>query len=370
MGAASMIIIALIVAFVNRGKIRSSVYERSRRMVCVATLLLGIHNTIQFCGHFREESVTLCWAINLAFFVVITPIYNMSELNLLRAGQSMKGRYIYNLLFIAVCYAIFAVGLATGTLINDAAPWQTATFAVAVCYSVKLLELSRTLTHDMMLTAKRLTDDELDEPHQALHYTAKSMNWLILLSLITPWVGMSASILLNSIFGLVMFGVIIWYIIKFALFGNNTAVLIEVTDEITEAVMLESEKEDEGSEEDAGQLLADDVKARVELWVAARHFIDANITIKDALGQMGITATALNDYLRDNTSVRGYRQWLPYLRIEEAKRLMQKHPEYSLQAIAEACGYANKSNFSRAFKAQEGTTPGQWLSAERKQKEK
>lgn len=36
-----------------------------------------------------------------------------------------------------------------------------------------------------------------------------------------------------------------------------------------------------------------------------------------------------------------------------------------LEAIAADCGYANSSNFSRAFKAQEGMTPGQWLSAQK-----
>ena len=79
---------------------------------------------------------------------------------------------------------------------------------------------------------------------------------------------------------------------------------------------------------------------------------------------MGISTTSLNYYLEQHTTVGNYRKWLPYLRIEEAKRIILEHPDYSFEAIANQCGYANSSNFSRAFKAQEGMTPGQWLSAE------
>ena len=78
---------------------------------------------------------------------------------------------------------------------------------------------------------------------------------------------------------------------------------------------------------------------------------------------MGVSATALNLYLEQNTSVANYRQWLSYLHIEEAKRIMLEHPEYTLEAVAEACGYANKSNLSRSFKAQEGMMPTAWCRA-------
>lgn len=363
MGAASMIIIALIVALVNRGKVRSAVYDHSRWFICAASLLLGIHNLVQFFGHFRETSVTLCWAINLVFYVAVTPLYNMGELNLLRAGHNMKKRIIHNALFVVLCYIILAVGYATDTLINDEAPWQTATFVVAVCYSVKLLELSNTLGHEMNITAKRLTDDELDEPHQALKYTAKSMRWVILLSLATPWVGMSSSILLNSVFGIAILGMLLWFVIKFGLLGYNMAQLIEVTDEIYEASIIEEETV--ATNHVTADTPTNDF-SKIEQWVASRSYVDANITIKDALDQMGITATTLNAYLELNTNVKGYRQWLPYLRIVEAKRLMLDQPELSLQSVAEACGYANNSNLTRAFKGQEGLTPTAWATMKRK----
>ena len=361
MGAASMILIALVVALVNRGNVRSAVYERSRWFIFTASILLGVHNLIQFFGHFREENFTLCWAINLAFYVVITPFYNIGELNILRAGRNMTKRYWNNSIFMIICYIIFGIGILTDTIINDEAPWLTATFAVAVCYFLKVLELSRTLIRDMKVVGTRLTDEELEDRHRALHYTAKSMKWVIIFSLLTPWVGMSSSLTLNSIFGLIMLGMLVWFIIQFVLYGNNIAEMIGVTDEITEAVMIEEEAHSKTADHNDKSNTA---QHRIELWVAARHYTNPNVTITSALEAMDISATALNLYLEQNTTVANYRQWLPHLRIEEAKRVMLEHPEYTLDAVAEACGYANKSNLSRSFKAHEGITPAAWCHAE------
>lgn len=358
LGAASMIIVALVVALANRGRVRSIVYEHSRWCICIASMLLGIHNVIQFYGHFREQSTTLCWTINMAFFVIITPLYNMGELNLLRAGHCMKNRLIHNIGFIAVCYAIFAVGFATDTLVNDQAPWLTATFAVAVCFFVKLIELSVTLHREMKIADHTLNDDELEERHDALMFTAKSMKWIIFISFVTPWMGMSSSLFLHSALGLLIMGLLFWFNVQFVLYGVNMSELIEVSDEITEAQMIASETQAEAS------LMAESTsiaQRNIEQWVSERHYTNPNLTISIALDEMGISATALNYYLENNTTVGSYRAWLPYLRLEEAKRIMTQHPEYSLQAVAEACGYANKSSLSHAFKAHEGMTPLEWI---------
>lgn len=365
-----MILTSVILAVINRGRVQSAVYEQARRYVCIASLLLGIHNVIQFIGHFREDSYTLCWTINLFFYVAITPLYNMGELCLLRAGLSMRRRMWLSVCFWVLCYGIFAVGYVTGTLINDAAPWHTATFVVAICYSLLIFDITFVLHRDMKVADARLNDEELSDRHQALRYTAHSMRWVILFSFATPWIGMIPSLPINSVFGMVMFVLLIWFCIQFALYGRDIAEVIGVNDELTEANMMEAERGEAASHTCSAEQsekpddvpdTPDDVKARIELWVAARHYTNPNITIKDALDQMAVSATALNFYLERYTSVCGYRRWLPYLRVEEAKRFMLKHPDYSLQAVAEACGYAAKSSLSHAFKAQEGMPPAEWL---------
>lgn len=104
----------------------------------------------------------------------------------------------------------------------------------------------------------------------------------------------------------------------------------------------------------------DDVSERVEQWVADGYYTDPKLTLNDTLQQMHISENALYYYIECHTDVRNYRQWLSTLRIEEAKRQMLLNPDYSLQAIAQACGYSAGSSLCRSFKAQEGMTPLEW----------
>lgn len=363
LGALPMFVAVACLMLINRGKLQSAVYNRSRQFIAAATLLLGIQFTIQFFGHLREQSVTLCWTLNMMAYVIATPLYNMAELNLLRAGHNMKQRYWRNGIFIAICYAIFAIGYFTDTLINDEKPFMTTTFIVAALYFVKLLELSWVLSKDMKVAYTHLTDEELSERHDALRFTARVMKLIIFFSLFSPWAGMSSSLMLNSFYGIIIFPLLLIFIGMFLFYGWNMAECIKVDDEIAKGVMTETDTQNE------------QIRQRIEQWVSERHFTDPNVTIGGALSDMGISSTALNYYLEQHTTVgrsgsarftqvKNYRQWLPYLRIEEAKRIMLEHPEYSFETIAESCGYSNKSNFSRAFKAHEGITPGQWLSAQ------
>lgn len=365
LGALPMLVGVAFLVLMNRGKVQSAVYNRSRWFIAIATLLLGIEFAIQFVCHLREQSVTLCWTLNMMAFVIVTPLYNMAELNLLRAGHNMRGRYKKNAIFVALSYAILAIGYFTDTLINDQEPWMTATFAVAFLYFINIIELSWVLGNEMNVASTRLTDAELADRHQTLHHTALVMKWIIFFSIFSPWVGMSSSLILNAIYGCIIFLLLLIFIGTFLVYGSNMAECIEVNDEISEAVRIESSVSEEkttttpsvADEQDLTEL-----KQRIEEWVSRRRFTDPSLTISEALKEMGISPAALNFYLKKNTAVGGNRKWIPYLRIEEAKRLMQEHPDYSLEHIAAACGYANGGNLSRAFKDNVGVPPSEWIS--------
>ena len=361
LGALPMFVAAACLVLFNRGKLQSAVYNRSRWFIAAATFLLGVHFTIQFVSQLREQSVTLCWMLNMMTYVIATPLYNMAELNLLRAGHNMRERYKHTALFVALCYVILAIGYFSDTLINDAQPWLTATFVVALLYFLNVIELSWVLGKEMKQASIRMTDDELSQRHSVLRFTARVMKWIIIFSLFSPWIGMSPSLVLNAFYGIIIFILLLIFIVTFIVYGWNMAECIEVNDEILEASMIEEASLDPYEE---GTTVAEErdeeAQQRIEQWVSDRRFTNPNITLCEALQEMCISATALNLYLEKHTPVDNYRRWLPYLRIEEAKLIMIEHPEYSLETIASNCGYANKSSFSHAFKMQVGMTPAAW----------
>ena len=355
-GVLSMITMAVIVALVNRGRAHSRVYNLSRWLICVACFLLGIHFLLQFYGHFRVRCVSLAWVVNLIFYVPTVLAFNLGIRNLLYAGHSMRPPLIYAASHTVVCYLLLVIGYATDTLINDQQPYLTMTFLVACLLFAESLRMAWVMYGDLRLIDQRLSGQDLDECRRFLFYTSLPTRILLSLALFIPWVGMSGSLMLNGVFGLVIFGVILWLVIGFCLYYHDMPQMIEPS-QTTSTDDIETPE------------VSDYTKDRIEQWILSRQFTNPKLTIADALEQMGVSADALNGYLGRYTDIPSYRKWLPYLRVEEAKRLMLAHPEFSLQAIAEACGYANNSNLSRAFKAQLGLPPVEWLSVTLKEQE-
>lgn len=351
-GAITMLLLSGILVCVNRGKSQLSVYNKSRWLIFTGCSMLCVHNFLQFFGHFREQSTTLSWCITVMFLTIVIPSIFLGNLNLLRAGHEMKAIIRRAMLFVVLCGGVFAYGLASGTLVNDENPFISSTFVISIGLFLEILKMSRALHRDLKKACASLTDEELQRRHQALRHTAKAMNVALMFSLITPWLGLTSTLWLYAILGTVILMVFLWIVVEFCLYGYDMAEMIEVNDEIQEAQLIE-----EGSH---NIYVSGDVAKRIEAWVADKHFTDPSLTIGVALSQMGISAPALNIYLSNNTSASSFRKWLPQLRIEEAKRLMKLHPDHTLQAIAEASGYANHPNFTRAFKTQEGISPTEW----------
>ena len=69
-------------------------------------------------------------------------------------------------------------------------------------------------------------------------------------------------------------------------------------------------------------------------------------------------ATIIRQY--GGTNIPGY---INSKRVEHAVSLMKQHPDYTLVAIAEACGFTNQTTFIRAFKNMFGITPSEYRQA-------
>ena len=61
-----------------------------------------------------------------------------------------------------------------------------------------------------------------------------------------------------------------------------------------------------------------------------------------------------------------FRTWRTNLRIEEAKTLLLENKDASINIIAEASGFSDKSNFHRQFVKIVGCSPKEWRDADGK----
>ena len=102
-----------------------------------------------------------------------------------------------------------------------------------------------------------------------------------------------------------------------------------------------------------------EVEAAVEAWLARGGYRQTGLLQPMAAQEIGISRYRLTAWLHQ----RGvkYTEWIAQLRVEEAKRVMAEHPEWSNDAVAQHCGFADRTVLQRTFKNVEGITPQKYL---------
>ena len=94
----------------------------------------------------------------------------------------------------------------------------------------------------------------------------------------------------------------------------------------------------------------------------ATEFIDSNLsedpTIADLAKECGLSSTHFARAFKQTTHMTPHR-WVTRRRLERAKELISEG-SIELAQIAQACGFADQSHFTRIFSGGEGTSPGRW----------
>lgn len=102
-----------------------------------------------------------------------------------------------------------------------------------------------------------------------------------------------------------------------------------------------------------------EVEQAVEAWKARGGYCQTGLLQPLAAQDIGITRYRLTAWLHQ----RGlkYTEWIALLRIEEAKRIMAANPDWSNDAVAQHCGFTDRTVLQRTFKKIEGITPQKYL---------
>lgn len=103
----------------------------------------------------------------------------------------------------------------------------------------------------------------------------------------------------------------------------------------------------------------DKLDKAVEEWVARKMFCEYDKTRDQVAAELGTTREVLNLYFSSRIG-EDFRTWRTNLRIEEAKKLLLENKDVSINIIAEASGFSDKSNFHRQFVKIVGCSPKEW----------
>lgn len=101
----------------------------------------------------------------------------------------------------------------------------------------------------------------------------------------------------------------------------------------------------------------------LEQWVKQKKYVEFDKSREELAAELNTTREILHLYF---TTCKGvdFKTWRTELRVEEAKRLLLKNKDVSVNIIGEMAGFSDRSNFHRQFVKIVGCSPKQWRDSE------
>ena len=102
-----------------------------------------------------------------------------------------------------------------------------------------------------------------------------------------------------------------------------------------------------------------EIETKVSEWKRHKHYHRHGLKKCEVAEELGISASDLSNYVNTVEGM-NFSAWLNSLRVEDAKKLMQTHPELSIYDIGYKVGHPIPDTFKKAFITITGQTPDEW----------
>lgn len=367
-----MLLLTVKLLFLRGRHIKSRQARQARRLMTGGTMLLALHFALQLTMGLRLMGVTQSVMLNLAMLIPASYFFARAVLLLQRHGElSLTDRWTGPAVWMVTVAMLAVAALTDGQpLLSDTLKLRMAEKAGAVLYM--LMQGYYTWRHTASLVAMRhaLSDYYDRDTDGMLRWMQYSIIGLMLLALMVPM----------AIFGTGTWMLIIAFAIYFFLFylvdsfcfylvspapervqaaeQNATEVKEEACRE--QAAMSSHKGTEEGT--DAALLspeVTHEVEQAVAAWLARGGYRQTGLLQPQAAQDIGISRYRLTAWLHQ----RGvkYTEWMAQLRVEEAKRTIAAHPDWSNDTVAQHCGFADRTVLQRTFKKIEGITPQKYM---------
>lgn len=97
----------------------------------------------------------------------------------------------------------------------------------------------------------------------------------------------------------------------------------------------------------------------LDKWVKEKRFREYDKSREEIADELGTTKELMQIYFSDRLGM-DFRIWRTELRINDAKDMLLKHKNYSINFIADIVGFSDRSNFHRQFTKSVGCSPKEW----------
>lgn len=353
-------------------------FAKARWMMAGGTGLIALQFLLQHAFGFRQMGVTQAVCCNLLFFTPSSLLCSMSILYMQRQGKVSWKEWLIG----SSIYALSA-GILIGTAVLDGVPFREESMALRIAEYVSsvLYVVMQTYIFSMQYKAYMRLETAVDE------YYDRSRRDLF------GWMGLSMKTMALMVFlvplvifmqgaPLVLFSISFFFLISYSTISLYTYGVSKDVERVEESIRVEgivnSEefatadgREERNSEElaTADESYEDSAAAAnfslftihstLDRWIESGHYREHNLTLSIVARQMGVPQKQLQEWLRQS-EYKKLAGLVSSLRIKEAQRVLIEHRDWSVESVADYCGFNDRKYFHQVFQQYTGTTPAKF----------
>ena len=372
-----MLLLTLKLLVLHDRYMKDRAMKRSRWLMVVGSVTLALHFALQLKMGLRLMGVTQSVMLNLVMLIPASYMFALAILILQRRGRLSlwdvaAGPLTWVVVMVILCVAAFNDGV---PLLDHSPMLHKAEVAGAILYLMMQAYYSCRHTINIMAMRRALHDYYDRDVDGILRWMQLSIVGLTLLALMVPFAIFDNGQWLMAIAFAIYF--FIFYLVdSFCSYLTSSAPArmqeAEQNADEMEQGWLTEEADEEPSEESALAAIDDEkmlmsseairaIDEAVEKWIERGGHLRLELKLPLAAEDIGIRKHRLTCWLHQKG--KKYTEWISELRIEEAKRLIKAHPDWTNETIAQHCGYTDRS-FFRTFKKLTGMTPMQFAEQE------
>ena len=341
-----------------RKVVRGTVPNRSRWLMAGGTFVLFVQFLLQYLLGLRSMGVTQAVMLNLLLFVPASWLLSLSILNLERGPKGLRrGEKLFGGIVWLVVIALLAVAslIDNKPISSDTHELHWAELTGSVLYAAMQICYGVIEIRELRLMRRSINDYFDRDMGEMLSWMKGSIVILFLMALLVPVIIFSSGWLLAA-YGLLFMSGIYYLVISFVCYAvSNDAHKVQEVSQQAEENITEEKAAPTMSQEDQKR-----IETIVNQWLEKGGHLHSGITIQTAADEMKLPRYQLSAWLK-TTEQELFSRWITHLRIEEAKRMMMTHPEWSNDVIAEQCGFGSRSYFQTVFRKHTGMTPVEFV---------
>lgn len=361
-GMLTMILLSVMLVMCAPGRsIRHTSFARARLIMASGTALIAIQFALQHTLKFRQMGVTQGVLLNQLFFTPATLLCSMAILYMQRRGYIARSEWLISGSICALLVVILICTVLTDgvPIQQESAALRSAEYIGAVLYAV-IQSYIFVRQYKAYKRIEQAVGEFYDRSrHDLFGWMGLSMKVMAVLAFLVPVVTFMQGT------PLILFSIAYFFAISYSTISLYTYGVSRDIERVEEAEDIEPVEESENTEPAALNTghetpwLAVQLDQEIQSWKQSGAYREHNLTLSIVARQMGVPQRQLQQWLRQS-EYKKLAGLVSSLRIEEARRVLKEHPEWSVESVADYCGFNDRKYFHQVFLQYTGTTPAKY----------